>query len=142
MQASLVSALGRSSRFLQRMLQRELEPLGLGLAEFRVVGLLVNEPQGLIQTELCERLGVTAPSLSVAVRKLERAGVVERRTHANDARTRRVVLKSRASTVRVERMLDRLDARLTDSLSDREVKVALRVLRHVADTLERELEEA
>jgi len=135
---SLISALGRSSRFLQRTLQRELAAFGIGLGEFRVVGLLMGEPEGLSQNELCDRLGVTAPSLSVAVRKLEAEGVVERRSDARDARVKRVVLRRHSDLGKVQRMLGRLEARLTESVSARDLAAARRVLLHVAEVLEAE----
>lgn len=136
MTRSLLSAIGRCSRFVLRELQGELEPFGIGVAEFRVVGLLMDESVGLSQAQLCARLGVAAPTLSVALRKLETRGAVTRRTDPDDARIKRVVLRKKFDLRPVNRMLAALEARVTDSISKRDVATARRVLLRVADRLE------
>lgn len=137
---SLVSDLGRASRFLQRELQNGLEPFGLGLGEFRVVGLLMDEPTGLTQNALCERLGVTAPTLSVAVGALERRGVVERRPDPQDGRRKRVVLAQGAPLEPVQQMLGRVEERITACVSAQELATARRVLAKVSEVLETQRE--
>ena len=133
---TLISASGRLSRFMQRELSSELERFSLGLGEFRVVGLLLDEPAGLTQNELSERLGVTAPTLSVAVRDLEQRGVVKRRTDPEDARRKRVVLAGRTRIKPVMRMLEQLEGRITAGVCKEDLATTLRVLRQVSDTLE------
>lgn len=112
--------------------------MGIGLGEFRVVGLLMGEAEGLSQNELCSRLGISAPSLSVAVRALEQRGTVTRRADSDDGRIKRVVLRPDADIRRVQRMLERLQRRVTRSLSAEDVATTLRVLHHIADELEAE----
>lgn len=138
----LLSAIGRSSRLVQRALAAELASFDIGLGEFRVVGLLLDEPDGLSQAELCERLMVTAPTLSVAVRALEERGVVERRPDPEDGRVKRVRVREQADLSEVLGMLSGMEQELGERFSARDLAATKRVLSGVADwLLQRQWEE-
>lgn len=55
------------------------------------------QTEGLSQVQLAEKLGVTPQTISTAIRKLEREGLVKRTPDPLDARTRRVALTERGS---------------------------------------------
>lgn len=136
MNRSLLSLLGRCYRLLQHELRHELAAFGIGLGEFRVVGLLIDEPEGLSQAQLCERLGVAAPTLSVAVRALEQRRVVVRHVHETDRRIKRVVLRSDADLEPVLAMLQRLESELGIGVSKRDLATTARVLSRVGAALQ------
>ena len=53
---------------------------------------IIGHEKSLRMKELAEKLGVTTGTLTVAVDKLERKGLIERRPHETDRRSYRVVL--------------------------------------------------
>jgi DNA-binding MarR family transcriptional regulator len=97
-------------------------------------------------TDLAATEGVTQPAMTVLVRVLEEAGLVERRSDASDKRVTLVDLtEAGASYVHTRRQagIDAL-ARLIDELADDEVEAlaaALPALAHLAELDDRDREE-
>jgi len=80
----------------ERRLAIELQPMGLTVAGFRLIGELVQVPQGLRIGALAERLSVKAPSVSAMVDRFEANGLVERVPDPDDARAALVRLAPNA----------------------------------------------
>ena len=95
----------------------ELAELGLSVPSFRLIGEVSRVPAGLRQGELASRLGVSAPTVSAAVTRLERDGLVERRADPDDPRARRVCLAEGANLQPGIDVLLGLEAQLLDGLS-------------------------
>lgn len=55
--------------------------------------LLEGDPQGLVQNELTERMASDPNTIASLVNRMERAGLIERRTHEKDRRANRIRLK-------------------------------------------------
>ena len=72
-----------------------LQEHGLHLGQESMLAQLWRE-DGLTQSQLAERLGVSAPAITKVVRGLERKGFVERSTDDADARVVRVCLTEQA----------------------------------------------
>lgn len=107
--------------------------------ELEIMKLLVRRP-GLSVTEVARELGLQPSNVSTAVRSLTERGMVERRTHAGDARVGRLHPTRTATTNRRARedawgrdlddVLARLDVAERESLRD-----AIPALRALADSL-------
>lgn len=80
------------SHALEQRLTHELAALGLTLAEFRLIGEVLNAPEGLRQSQLAERLGVRPPTVSAAVKRMEASGLLRREVDPEDPRARRVIV--------------------------------------------------
>lgn len=106
----------------ERALAAAILPLGLTVAEFRLVGEVMRVPGGLRQGDLAQRLGVRAPTVSAAVTRLERNGVLSRRPDPDDPRARIVVLAEDAPLTHGVDILKAVDDGLFGHLSpaDRE----------------------
>lgn len=76
-----------------------LSELGLHVGQEMVLVQLWAE-DGLAQSELAERLGVTPPTVTKVVDGLEADGFLERRRDARDARVSRVHLTDRGRALR------------------------------------------
>jgi DNA-binding MarR family transcriptional regulator len=63
----------------------------LTINQIRALHMLLRSP-GMAQKELAEHLEVTPAAVSTAVKQLERLGLVERRSNAEDARQKRIYL--------------------------------------------------
>jgi len=75
----------------RQLLMREMAEHGLHPGQAFCVAA-ISHREGITQAELAEELGVSRPTVSVMLRKLERAGVVERRTDPDDQRYTRLFL--------------------------------------------------
>ena len=70
---------------------RHIESLGLGLSDFAVLELLLHLGPTPVNA-IGERVRLTSGSITAAVDRLARKGLVERRNHPEDRRTRVVHL--------------------------------------------------
>ncbi|MCA9634686.1 MAG: MarR family transcriptional regulator [Myxococcales bacterium] len=102
---------------LEARLGRELAAFGLTIAEFRLIGELMQAPEGLRQGELARRLGVRPPTVSAAVARLERGGIVARVRDPDDPRAWRVSIAAGAPLVSGVDVLERLEG---EALADLE----------------------
>ncbi len=75
----------------RQLLFREMAEHGLHPGQAFCVAA-ISHREGITQAELAEELGVSRPTVSVMLRKLERSRVVERRTDADDQRYTRLHL--------------------------------------------------
>lgn len=76
----------------------KLQQAGLSLPQFGLLACLWREP-GLHAHEVAEQLGVTMPTVSVALRRLEKGGWLRRRPDPDDKRSMRLYLSPKASQV-------------------------------------------
>lgn len=113
----LILQLWQLSVTFEARLAAELAELGLSVPAFRLVGEVARTPHGLRQSELASRLGVSAPTVSAAVTRLESDGVLVRRADPDDPRARRVCLAEGASLEPGAEVLRRLEALLVQGLS-------------------------
>ena len=101
-------------------LSRELASLGITSAEFRLIGEVLQCPDGIRQSELARRLSVSAPTVSAAVARMERSGLLVRRPDLKDPRAKLVSVAPRAPLAEGAVVLSRIEADLAAGLSDEE----------------------
>lgn len=75
----------------RRLLMREMAEHDLHPGQAFCVAAVSHKP-GITQAELAEELGVSRPTVSVMLQKLERAGAIERHTDSEDQRYTRIYL--------------------------------------------------
>ncbi|MDP9151880.1 MAG: MarR family transcriptional regulator [Myxococcota bacterium] len=75
-----------------RLMRPYLAQLGLTAARFDMLTAIWRYPYGVLQRELREMLGVTAPTISRMLRSLEEVGLVRRQRGIRDTRQRHVTL--------------------------------------------------
>jgi DNA-binding MarR family transcriptional regulator len=95
------------------------------------------EQDGLTHTELAERLGVSAATISRMVQRMERAGFVQREPDATDQRVSRVYLAEAGRTIqtRVQKLFGELEAETLARLSPEECVLLRRLLEHIRANL-------
>ena len=83
------------ARLFAQGLRDEIAPFGLAPAQFMALLELWNE-DGLTQKELVERLDVEQATIANTIVRMERDGLVERRSHPDDGRARLIYLTEKA----------------------------------------------
>lgn len=80
--------------------------------------------------EIAEGLGLTAPTVSVTVSKMEQAGLLERRPNPADARALKIHLTEKGSALQEQAYQFRLEkmSRLLDGLQEEEANQMLELL--------------
>lgn len=117
-------------------LDRRLRPLGLSRATWLLLAI-VSRSEGLSQTELASRLGLEGASVVRLIDRLEREGLIERRTGA-DRRVKTIHLcdKGAAVAAEIRKVAAALRAEVFRGVSARELEAASVVLAKVKAGLE------
>ncbi|MBS0633591.1 MAG: MarR family transcriptional regulator [Verrucomicrobia bacterium] len=97
--SQLVTAVLAASAALLRESERLLRPHGLTAAQFNVLRILADEPEGLSQRALGDRLVVDRSSMTGLLDRMERAGMVRRTDHPEDRRVYQVRLTPAGRTL-------------------------------------------
>ncbi len=87
------------ARLFAKGLQQRIRPLGLAPAQFMTLLALWDE-DGLTQSELVRRLDVEQATMANTLTRMERDGLIERRTRPDDGRSQSVHLTPRAVELR------------------------------------------
>ena len=90
-----------ANRAFQRLLEKRIAPYGVSRGQWYFLRVLWSE-DGLSQRELSERVGTMEPTTVVALRSMERAGLIRRVRSAEDQRRSQVWLTPKALQLRTE----------------------------------------
>ena len=131
------SLLIRLARAYSRHLDQNLAELSLSHADGLAVMMLGRLDDGVRQGVLAERLGIEGPSVVPLVDRMERSGLVERRTDPSDRRGRTLHLTDagRALAIRAEEHADAVRARLFADIPRDAMQATVSVLDHVHEAL-------
>jgi DNA-binding MarR family transcriptional regulator len=88
-------------RAFQRLLERRIAPFGVTRGQWYFLRVLWNA-EGLSQRELSARVGMMEPTTVIALRGMERAGLIRRVRGADDRRKVLVFLTVKAKRLRNE----------------------------------------
>jgi DNA-binding MarR family transcriptional regulator len=86
-------------RAFQRLLERRIAPHGVTRGQWYFLRVLWNE-DGLSQRELSARVGMMEPTTVIALRGMEKAGLIRRVRSADDRRVTHVRLTAKAKRIR------------------------------------------
>jgi DNA-binding MarR family transcriptional regulator len=114
-----------------------LAKVGLSLPQFGMLACVWREP-GIRVHQVAEQLGVTMPTVSVAVRKLAAGGWLQRKPDAQDKRSIRLYLSPKASLLAKQVVSRRRKAinEFMDALSEQEQNQLLDLLEKAITNLE------
>ncbi|OYX45721.1 MAG: hypothetical protein B7Y90_18465 [Alphaproteobacteria bacterium 32-64-14] len=109
-------------------------------ARWSALYFLSNTPEGLIQSDLAERMGVQGPTLVRLLDALEAQQLVLRTEEPGDRRAKRVMIQPAGASIVAE--VDAVAARMRDEVfsgvNDQDLATTLRVLDVVVSSLEPE----
>ena len=102
---------------------------GLSPAQMHTIEVIGHQ-QDLRMKELAERLGVTTGTLTVAVDKLEKMGMVERKPHEHDRRSWLVVLTDRGAKMfeQHHRFHEEFTREISSGLSPDEIETLFKLI--------------
>ncbi len=88
-------------RAFQRLLERRIAPYGVARGQWYFLRVLWNA-DGLSQRELSARVGMMEPTTVIALRSMEKSGLIQRVRSEHDRRKVRVLLTPKAKRLRNE----------------------------------------
>jgi len=125
-------------RAFQKLLEKRIAPHGVTRGQWYFLRVLWNM-DGLSQRELSARVGMMEPTTVIALRSMERSGLIRRVRSDNDRRKVRVYLTAKARRLRDE--LLRVARGITDAaeegLGARELKSFRTAIKRMTANLDR-----
>lgn len=108
---------------------KEMESFHLKPNQVGILFILRAEG-GLSQRELAGKIGVTPPSMTVALRKLEKQGYVEKQVDEKDQRIQRITLSKKGASCleELKEMMGTLEKGLYEGITEEERKVLKGIL--------------
>lgn len=102
---------------------------GLSPAQMHTIEV-IGHHQDLMMRELADRLGITTGTLTVAVDRLEKLGMVMRKPHEHDRRSWLIVLTDQGKSMYEQhnRYHEELTKEISHELSDEEIETITRLL--------------
>jgi DNA-binding MarR family transcriptional regulator len=133
---SLGTLLKRAQHALDLALDHELQALDLTPAQYTALAAIDEDPK-LSNAELARRCHVTAQTMHRVVALLERDGLVLRKAHPTHGRIQELSVSRKGRTVltKAHKLVGRVEATFAGGASERDVKVAGRVLRGGLDAV-------
>jgi DNA-binding MarR family transcriptional regulator len=84
---------------LNQTFRRRIAGMGVTPDQFTILRWLGEHPEGLTQRVLADLMASDPNSIKAILTRMQKAGLIERRAHANDARCNLIVLKDKGRTV-------------------------------------------
>ena len=135
---SISNTLIQLCRAHRKIAETKLNAVGLYAGQEAIL-LRLLQSEGVSQTELAEDLGVEAPTITKAVNRLEKVGVVVRRPDPLDGRVSRVHLTDAGRELEddIHEIWSGIEAQLVAGLSEAEKlllqRLLLQLLRNLQD---------
>jgi MarR family transcriptional regulator, organic hydroperoxide resistance regulator len=127
-----------ANRALQRLLEKRIAPYGIARGQWYFLRVLWSE-DGLSQRELSARVGTMEPTTVIALRSMEKSGLVRRVRSDEDKRRAQVWLTPKAKRLRAELLA--LARGITDAaehgIARDELATFHRVIAHMTGNLDR-----
>lgn len=132
------------SRMRRIVMDHAVNPLGLTRSQWSILATLSRSSKhGMMQAEIARQMDVGKVTIGGLVRRLEVAGLVERRSDDSDKRLKRVYITDKGYEV-IRRMIvlaDELNNDILDGISDKDREIAEKTLVRVRDNLKRMIEQ-
>ena len=139
LRSALAQGLLLAGRRWRTRLNERLKAIGQTDARCAALAEIADAPQGVVQRELSQRLGVEEPTVVRLVDALEASGWVERRPHELDRRAKVVQVTPDAQPMleRAQAIVGDLQEEMFAGFDPAELAVCIRVLNQLAARLDR-----
>ena len=127
-----------ANRAFQRLLEKRIAPYGVARGQWYFLRVLWTE-DGLSQRELSARVGTMEPTTVIALRSMEKAGLIRRVRSSEDKRVANVWLTAKAKRIREQMLLlaRGINEDACQGLSREEFDIFRRAITHMTENLDR-----
>lgn len=125
--------INRAQHHLRKLVDRvSLERTGVSSAQVGAL-FLIAQRSSCSQSDIAAELGQDESAITTMLKRMERNGLIERRSNPNDGRSKLVSLTRRGETTlrSVGGLLAHFNRQLTRGFSRDEIEIVLRFIRHV-----------
>ncbi len=131
--------IARAARLIRRRFNHVLSEEGLFSGQQHIIFQLM-ENEGMTVSEIAKKIGITAATASVSVKRMEKAGFVEKKTDKSDARITKLYLTQKGCNVHenIKNKMDAQDRSLVENMSEQEILMLSDLLDRAILNLEKE----
>ncbi|UJF33463.1 MarR family winged helix-turn-helix transcriptional regulator [Paenibacillus hexagrammi] len=135
---SLIHLMKHAVKLHRQTVDKQIQPYDVHPGQPPLL-LRLSEQDGQSQSELAARIHVTPATLTVMVDRMEKAGIVERRTDPNDQRVSRVYVtdKGRLATEAVKKAILEADEKCFEHFLPEEKLLLRRFLLQIHENLQK-----
>jgi len=125
-------------RAFQRLLERRIAPHGVTRGQWYFLRVLWTK-DGLSQRELSERVGMMEPTTVIALRSMEKAGLIRRVRSTDDRRVTHVRLTAKAKRMRdgLLQLARSINAQADEGISAQDIAAFRRVITRMTKNLDK-----
>lgn len=125
-------------RAFQRLLERRIAPHGVTRGQWYFLRVLWTR-DGLSQRELSKRVGMMEPTTVIALRSMEKAGLIRRMRSTDDLRVTHVRLTTKAKRMRdgLLKLAREINAQADQGISRDDIAVFRRVITRMTKNLDK-----
>ena len=125
-------------RAFQRLLERRIAPHGVTRGQWYFLRVLWTK-DGLSQRELSERVGMMEPTTVIALRSMEKAGLIRRLRSTEDRRVTHVRLTAKAKRMRDDllKLARSINAQADEGISRDDIAVFRRIIMQMTANLDK-----
>jgi len=125
-------------RAFQRLLERRIAPHGVTRGQWYFLRVLWTK-DGLSQRELSERVGMMEPTTVIALRSMEKAGLIRRVRSTDDRRITHVRLTAKAKRMRdgLLKLAREINAQADEGISRDDIAIFRRVIMRMTANLDK-----
>ena len=126
------------ARRWRNLMDQELQAVGQSHARWGTLYWIGIFGDRVNQTELAEQMGIEQPTLGRVLRKLEADGLIERRAQRDDGRARvvRLTAASRPLMEKINRIQNKVRAKLLKNIDPKELAACLAVFARILDNMD------
>lgn len=128
------------ARFLKCDFRKTLSDCGLFPGQDRMI-ITIKRNEGITASALANQFRCSLATASVSVKRMERAGFIQKKADEKDARVSHLYLtdKAKAVTDNVQDRCQRQEEIITDGMSEEEKKLFLCLLDRALDNIKKEV---
>lgn len=129
--------INHASRLLKQRFNRVVNEAGLFSGQQHII-LLLSENEGLTVSQISAALEITPATVSVSLKRMEKAGFVFRRADENDARITKIYLSDKGAAA-LHSICEKIDAQekiISKGMTEEEKELLSTLLERVISNLE------
>ena len=126
-----------TDRLHRAAIEAQIDTLGIHRSQHFVLMHLSHSDGGMSQSEIAKRLDISPAAATVTLQKLEKSGLIERRTPDGDARTKIITLTDagRLTVEKTHRLFLEVDEQMCGGMTDGELDTLCSYLSKMTENL-------
>ncbi len=101
---------------------------------------ILQKKEGMSQREICDEMKIKPPTVAVSIKRMEKAGLIEKMPDEKDQRVVRIYVteKGKSLSKQIEKVVKESEAKVVEGFSEVEICLMKRFLKQMISNMEQE----